>query len=636
MKDLPLRRGQLVTTFGPGALVISPEGESAMIGSLDKWYHDKNESLIESFEEFEIQEPRLKSLLKVKKLLLPPDFRPSYEYKGAGKAIAQTNTDLYIPLLRFPTWHYCPVCKTLHQIPMSSRTSWMDCKECKKQRKMIQVPFVIVCEHGHISDFPWREWVHGDENTNCDGLMKLISTGGATLDSLKVKCSCSKNTERSLRGIMSRKTTSDLDDSGISELSKMLNKKSNNLFRCPGKTPWYGSENDKEDCTSFPIATLKNSVNVYFPNTISAIHLPGEHTIEVESLIDMFEKYGITSTWLSDFETLEEKVKIAKKLCPPEINEFNDTDIELAILYIEGAIQGDKIFSEQVNTKKVEIELRKKEFETLIKHIDTTNLKVRKEWKSSDKSNYEISKNFNLVNRVTKLKETIALIGFNRLTTHDDEDKNHITNGKRLLFKDPNHQDNNWLPAYKVYGEGIFFTLNLDNLISWEERIDVSRYFNKFITRIKKKQANVDNSMLRPRNILLHTLSHIIIDELALTCGYNSASLRERLYLNEDQCGVLIYTSSGDVEGTFGGLVRMGKKERFFPVVEKAIDTARWCSSDPVCSEIGKTSGQGVNNFNGAACHSCAYLPETSCELGNLFLDRTLLIDPKIGFFNIE
>lgn len=37
MKDLPLRRGQLVTTFGPGALVISPEGESAMIGALDKW-----------------------------------------------------------------------------------------------------------------------------------------------------------------------------------------------------------------------------------------------------------------------------------------------------------------------------------------------------------------------------------------------------------------------------------------------------------------------------------------------------------------------------------------------------------------------------------------------------------------------
>ncbi|MGR5908534.1 hypothetical protein ACT7DL_24235 [Bacillus paranthracis] len=110
--------------------------------------------------------------------------------------------------------------------------------------------------------------------------------------------------------------------------------------------------------------------------------------------------------------------------------------------------------------------------------------------------------------------------------------------------------------------------------------------------------------------------------------------MRERLYLNEDQGGILIYTSSGDIDGTYGGLVRMGRQEYFFPVVVKAIDKARWCSSDPVCSEIGKSSGQGVNNLNGAACHSCSYLPETSCELGNLLLDRTLLIDPTIGFFN--
>ncbi|MGD6878415.1 DrmB family protein [Bacillus infantis] len=636
MRDLPLRRGQLVTTFGPGALVISPEGESAMIGSLDKWFYDKNENRIKSFEEFEIQEPRLRSLLRVKKLLLPPDFRPGYQYKGGGNAITQTNTDLYIPLLRFPTWHYCPVCKTLHQTSMASRTSWLDCKECKKQRKMIQVPFVIVCEHGHISDFPWREWVHGDEKTNCEGLMKLVSTGGATLDSLKVKCSCGKDTERSLKGIMSRKTTEDMDDSGISELSKILNRKTNELYRCPGKKPWYGSEKDIEDCSGFPIAALKNSINVYFPNTISAIHLPGEHNIEVENLIDMFEKYGITSLWLNDFEKLEEKMKIAKKLCPPEISEYSDSDIELAILYIEGAIEEDEVLPEQVNTRKAEIELRKKEFETLIKDVDTKNLKVRKEWNPSDGSDYEVSINFNLINRVTKLKETIALIGFDRLSTHEDEGKNQIVKGKRLLFKDPDLLENNWLPAYKVYGEGIFFTLSLEKLISWEERSDLSRYFNKLITRIEKKGANVDDTLLKPRNILLHTLSHIIIDELALTCGYNSASLRERMYFNDNQCGVLIYTSSGDVDGTFGGLVRMGKKERFFPVVEKAIDKARWCSSDPVCSEIGKTSGQGVNNFNGAACHSCSYLPETSCELGNLFLDRTLLIDPKIGFFNID
>jgi hypothetical protein len=631
MKDLPLRRGQLVTTFGPGALVISPEGESAMIGSLDKWFYDKNEYRIDTFDEYEIQEPRLRSLLKVKKLLMPPDFRPGYQYKKSGGAITQTNTDLYIPLLRFPTWHYCPKCKTLHQATMSSRTSWLDCKECKKLMKMIQVPFVIVCNQGHISDFPWREWVHGDEYTTCKGQMQLLSTGGATLDSLKVKCIC--NAERSLKGIMSRNTNSDMDEDKVSELSKRLNEKEKKLYECPGNKPWYGSEMDKESCTSYPIAVLKNSINVYYPNTISAIHLPGEN-LEVEKLIDIFEKNGVTASWLSVAEQMEDKIKIVRKLCPPEINEFKHSDMELAILYLEGGIE-DEQTEERVNTRKAENELRKKEFETLIEEIDTKNLKVKKEWFCHEVDEKDIATFFNRINRVTKLKETIALTGFNRLTTNDDEvAQNQILKGKQLLFKEPTLPENNWLPAYKVYGEGIFFTINLEKLILWEQRADVQNYFNKLIVRVEKRGANVDESIIKPSNVLLHTLSHIIIDELALTCGYNSASIRERLYLADDQCGILIYTSSGDIDGTFGGLVRMGRKENFFPIVDKAIDKARWCSSDPVCSEIGKSSGQGVNNLNGAACHSCAYLPETSCELRNLFLDRTLLVDPKIGFFN--
>lgn len=630
MKDLPLRRGQLVTTFGPGSLVISPEGESAMIGSLDKWYYDKNENPVYAIDEFEIQEPRLRSLLKVEKLLMPPDYRPGYKFKEAGDALRQTNTDIYIPLLRFPTWHYCPVCKTLYQLDLSNRTSWLDCKTCKERRKMIQVPFVMVCNQGHISDFPWREWVHKDENTSCEGLMKLISTGGATLDSLKVKCSCNK--ERSLRGIMIRKNSLNDSEEGISELSRSLNE-NGILYKCPGHKPWYGSLNETENCTSYPVAVLKNSVNVYYPNTISAIYLPGENPA-VERLIDMFEKNGITASWLNIAENMNKKIEIVKKMCPPEIKEYNISDIETAILYIEGKLD-DVQSEERIFSKNTEKELRKKEYETLINEVDTRNLKVRKEWDSKNVGKDDISKKFTLINRVTKLKETIALIGFNRLTTDEEESsRGKLEKGKQLLFKDPHLPENNWLPAYKVYGEGIFFTLNIEKLITWEQRSDVKSYFNKFILRTEKRTAKTNESILKPRNVLIHTLAHIIIDELALTCGYNSASIRERLYINEEHCGVLIYTSSGDIDGTFGGLVRMGKKENFFPVVYKAIDKARWCSSDPVCTEIGKTSGQGVNNLNGAACHSCSYLPETSCELGNLFLDRTLLIDPRIGFFN--
>ena len=58
------------------------------------------------------------------------------------------------------------------------------------------------------------------------------------------------------------------------------------------------------------------------------------------------------------------------------------------------------------------------------------------------------------------------------------------------------------------------------------------------------------------------------------------------------------------------------------------------CSSDPLCIE---SEGQGTHGLNRAACHACALLPETSCEEGNLLLDRALAIgtpaDPRLGYF---
>jgi hypothetical protein len=53
------------------------------------------------------------------------------------------------------------------------------------------------------------------------------------------------------------------------------------------------------------------------------------------------------------------------------------------------------------------------------------------------------------------------------------------------------------------------------------------------------------------------------------------------------------------------------------------IETAAWCSADPLCAEH---SGQGFGNLNRGACHACALLPETSCETGNTLLDRVLVV----------
>jgi hypothetical protein len=199
-----------------------------------------------------------------------------------------------------------------------------------------------------------------------------------------------------------------------------------------------------------------------------------------------------------------------------------------------------------------------------------------------------------------------------------------------------------WLPAIKVYGEGIFLELNsaeLDRWLAAEPRI--LRRIKPLIThynaaRLGRQQSHRN---ITAKFLLLHTLAHVLINQLSFDCGYGSASLRERLYCDftdatKPMHAVLIYTASGDSEGTMGGLVRQGKPARLEATVRRALQHAAWCSSDPVCIE---SKGQGSDNANLAACHGCCLLPETSCEEGNRLLDRAMLIGtpehPALGFF---
>ena len=99
----------------------------------------------------------------------------------------------------------------------------------------------------------------------------------------------------------------------------------------------------------------------------------------------------------------------------------------------------------------------------------------------------------------------------------------------------------------------------------------------------------------------------------------------------------MIYTSTPGADGTRGGLVRMGERTRLQPIVESAIENARWCSADPICCT---SLGQGADGMNLAACHGCALVPETSCELHNKILDRAMLVCPRgmeelgLGYFD--
>jgi Domain of unknown function (DUF1998) len=140
-----------------------------------------------------------------------------------------------------------------------------------------------------------------------------------------------------------------------------------------------------------------------------------------------------------------------------------------------------------------------------------------------------------------------------------------------------------------------------------------------------KAEHHGSNRDFRPEYIMLHSFAHLLITSVALECGYPASSIRERIYaLPAVGYGVLIYTGSSDADGTLGGLVEVGR--RIADAVHSALEFGRLCSNDPVCSQHVPESLHEHRFLQGAACHGCVLIAETSCEQQNELLDRALVV----------
>ena len=187
-----------------------------------------------------------------------------------------------------------------------------------------------------------------------------------------------------------------------------------------------------------------------------------------------------------------------------------------------------------------------------------------------------------------------------------------------------------WLPATVVKGEGIFFEFNLNTINEWEKKFNFT-YLNeikKKFSELRKLRGLSEEKQIRNKYFLIHTFAHLLINQLSYTCGYGSQALSERIYCNEnsdkkEMQGVLIYTASGDSEGSLGGLVREGEPKNLIKIIKTMLRKANVCSYDPVCLDHKQ---QGLNGTNASACHACSFLSETSCEQSNQLLDRTTII----------
>jgi hypothetical protein len=222
---------------------------------------------------------------------------------------------------------------------------------------------------------------------------------------------------------------------------------------------------------------------------------------------------------------------------------------------------------------------------------------------------------------VERLREVRAYLGFQRVKPGGPE---------RTVPPDVSARQE-WVPSTEVFGEGIALAFDLDRLKAWAA--DLPEKELRELGQLEQKRRDGAYWFLpkvEPVFVTLHALSHLLLRRITFECGYSSSSLRERLYINPDEgsAGLMIYTADADSEGSLGGLVRQGKRDRLAQTLYEAVEHGRWCSADPVCAE---TAGQGLGGFNRAACHACQLVSETSCTCANTLLDRRLLIDEQWG-----
>jgi len=403
-------------------------------------------------------------------------------------------------------------------------------------------------------------------------------------------------------------------------------------INCKGLRPWLGEgKTGRTDCGRFLRVLQRGATNVYFPHVVSAIYLPfwAEGTeADIAALLEQARVWEVLSQ-----RTVNGRIDPGVCGIVAQMTGVEAKRLEAAAQRkLDGGVEASR------NVGSDEEEFRRSEYQAICdgKMGRQTELYVE----CVDRSAYgaALGRFFSKVRLVHKLRETRALAGFTRILPPDG-----ALESARLqpLALDPAID---WLPAIKVYGEGMFLELDSSEVDRWTRIDAVTERIAPLVERYNAARA----ARLQPvrhvlaKFVLMHTLAHVIINQLSFDCGYGSASLRERLYCDindpsRPMQGILIYTASGDSEGTMGGLVRQAKPGRLEATLRRALDRAAWCSSDPVCVE---SEGQGSDSANLAACHSCCLVPETSCEEGNRLLDRALLVgtpaNPGLGFFQLS
>lgn len=620
-----VRASQAVLQYGVGAMVDFRD-RTLMTAAPEYW----GNSIIK------IHDERLEKILRVDYFGKPGDKDDTKFMDG-------------ISYVRFPEWYFCPKCRRFKPIgewvkeyrrknPKKAEEDpnmiqAMKCPKCFQE--LVVARIITACPDGHIDDFPWVKWVHcesfGKGKPVCDKPELTIVTSASAsegLEGITIKCLTCGATA-SLRGAF--------DPNKFLEIDKKTDFQYD--FRCSGKHPW---KHTTESCKSieYPKALQRGSSSVYFPVTESSLVIPPYSnmiTTKIQDSVTYIEYKSALAAILAMSGIPDETIELLKNTHTQTYAQKIAQETAIPLDKVMGVLKRKNAAPDDEEYSTSSIKYRAEEYEaitgeTVIEAEDYGDF--LRESVNMEDYNLPCLKSISLIHKV---REVQALIGFTRLKPVDSADEPG-SQGIIVPIKEPT---TNWYPAYDVRGEGIFIEFDSSAIDKWRNENET------LAERVAVLNENYKKSFIgqnHPREItskflLLHTISHLLIKQLSFECGYGIASLKERIYCSEaadgkEMAGILIYTACGDSEGTLGGLVRQGRADTFPRIFNKAIENARTCSNDPVCS---LSQGQGRDSLNLAACYSCALIPETGCEEFNSFLDRGVVVgtfdNPSLGFF---
>jgi hypothetical protein len=584
-----IRPSQIISTFGPGA-IFDNKMDSMLILGTDSWNERNCRELKDETLLLYLKKSGARRFSNLKKFLVP---------------VSEKNDQDNIPVITFPTWGMCSDCNMLQKRDRSLGSKGVRCKsrQCNSSGtppETIPVRFVMACINGHLEDFPWYRWVHRNKVDNCserDCELYLVERNdSSSLGSKVVECRhC--NRRESLGAALA--------EEGMRFV----------LFEgCSGKRPWLRKD-DSRACVDalgqkvYPKGVYKGGTNLYFPMSVRSLTVPPFSGDLAKRIVNLIDEYN-----LLDFSIEELKKSIPVLLKGENVDEVFKLMREIKRKREDQGIPRIKAseFHEMNLNKFPQRGTDKEDFKTEPIELPES-----------------FSKYFENLVLVRRLREVSALTGFYRLESfgYDEDDQRKqspITNYPEELPT--------WLPAVENNGEGIFVALKNSLLSAWEKNTDVHNRFIEISTK-KNPLPLDDETVVSPKYVLLHSLSHLLIKEISNFAGYSTSSMRERIYCNEETAGILIYTSSSSTDGSLGGLVEQGKKPRFNIMMQRALLKSKTCSMDPLCSH----SKPGIGNKQtGSACHACLFLPETSCECMNNLLDRSFVhttFAREIGFF---